>query len=387
METTELLEIAARGEDSRHQFKGDVNNATNIGREMIAFANSGGGVLLIGVNDDGTLNVLDATDVGRVNQLVANAATQNVKPAINVHSENVLVSSGVVMVVTIHDGVSKPYSDNQGVYWVKNGSDKRRVTAREELQRMFQQSSLVHGDELPVTGSSVSDVDREYFRAFFARHFGHDLDDEQLSMGQVLTNMNLLTDGALTVSGVLLFGKNPQPLLPTFHVKAVAYPGVDIHASYYLDSQDFHGNLESQFRGALSFVKRNVHRKQNGQGVNTLGELEIPEIVLEELLANAVIHRDYFVSAPVRVFVFDDRIEIISPGHLPNNLTIANIRSGNSNIRNPILASYATRVLPYRGLGNGILRAVREYAEIEFEDDRDGNLFRVTISRPQVQIG
>ena len=95
-----------------------------------------------------------------------------------------------------------------------------------------------------------------------------------------------------------------------------------------------------------------------------------------------MIHRDYFVSAPVRVFVFDDRIEIISPGHLPNNLTIANIKSGNSNIRNPILASYATKVLPYRGLGNGILRAVREYPEIEFEDDSDGNLFRVTISRP-----
>jgi ATP-dependent DNA helicase RecG len=171
---------------------------------------------------------------------------------------------------------------------------------------MFQQSLLVHGDEVPVTGSSVSDVDREYFRTFFEKHFGHKLDDEELSLGQVLTNMNLLTDSALTVSGVLLFGKSPQPLLPAFHVKAVAYPGVDIHATDYLDSQDFQGNLENQFRGSLSFVKRNTHRKQNGQGVNTQGALEIPEIVLEELLANAVIHRDYFVSAPVRVFVFDD---------------------------------------------------------------------------------
>ncbi len=384
METSELLEIASRGEDSRHQFKADVNNASSLAGELVAFANSGGGMLLIGVDDNGTVQGLDTANVGRVNQLISNTATENVRPSINPHTENVAVASGVVMVVTISDGIGKPYMDNRGVVWVKNGSDKRRVTAREELQRMFQQSHLVHGDEVPVAGSSVSDIDREYFRAFFEKQFGRNLDDEDLSLAQIFSNMNLLEDNALTVAGVLLFGRNPQPLTPVFHVKAVAYPGVDIHASKYMDSEDFLGNLDSQFQGALSFIKRNIHRAQEKQGVNTQGSLEIPEIVLEELLANALIHRDYFVSAPVRVFVFSDRVEIISPGHLPNNLTIENIKSGNSNMRNPILASYATKVLPYRGLGNGILRALKEYADIEFLDDRDGNLFRVTISRRQV---
>ena len=103
--------------------------------------------------------------------------------------------------------------------------------------------------------------------------------------------------------------------------------------------------------------------------------------MFEELLANALIHRDFFISAPVRIFVFDNRIEIISPGHLPNNLTVANIRSGNSNIRNPILASYATHLLPYRGLGSGIFRSLNAYPEIEFDDDRAGNQFKVTIRR------
>ena len=88
------------------------------------------------------------------------------------------------------------------------------------------------------------------------------------------------------------------------------------------------------------------------------------------------------MSAPIRLFVFDNRVEIISPGHLPNNLTVANIRSGNSNIRNPILASYATRVLPYRGLGNGVVRALKEYPNIEFLDDREGNKFVAIIRRP-----
>ena len=98
-------------------------------------------------------------------------------------------------------------------------------------------------------------------------------------------------------------------------------------------------------------------------------------------MANALIHRDFFVSAPIRIFVFDNRIEIISPGHLPNNLTVANIRSGNSNIRNPILTSYATHLLPYRGLGSGILRSLKEYPDIDFIDDRDGNLFTAIIRR------
>jgi ATP-dependent DNA helicase RecG len=134
----------------------------------------------------------------------------------------------------------------------------------------------------------------------------------------------------------------------------------------------------------MSFVLRNLRRQQRDQGVNSEGILEIPRIVFEELLANAIIHRDFFVSAPIRIFIFDDRIEIISPGHLPNNLTVANIRSGNSNMRNPILASYATKVLPYRGLGNGIVRAIKEYPEIEFIDDRDGNRFVAIVRRPSL---
>ena len=90
-------------------------------------------------------------------------------------------------------------------------------------------------------------------------------------------------------------------------------------------------------------------------------------------------------SAPVRVLVFADRVEIISPGHLPNNLTIENIKAGNSNMRNPILASFAAKLLPYRGLGSGLLRALRAWPQIELIDDRAGNLFKAIVARPQEQ--
>jgi ATP-dependent DNA helicase RecG len=381
LETVELLEIAARGEDSRHQFKDDVTNAASLASEMVAFANSGGGRIFIGVADDGTIHAHDAANVHRMNQLIGNAASTLVRPPINPLTENVPVDTGVIIVVTVQDGISKPYMDNNGVIWVKTGSDKRRVTAREELQRMFQTARLVHGDDIPISGTSIADIDLDYFRRFFKSRYEQDLEEQSQSLAQVLSNMRLLTDGALTVSGILLFAKNPQVFLPVFHVKAVCYPGNDIHATTYLDSADIMGRIQTQFEEALSFILRNLRREQMGQGINTTGEVEIPRIVLEELVANALIHRDYFVSAPIRVFVFDNRVEIISPGHLPNNLTVANIRSGNSNIRNPILTSYATKLLPYRGLGTGILRALREYPAIDFIDDSDGNLFRVVIHR------
>ena len=381
METVELLEIAGRGEDTRHQFKADVTNAVSLASEIVAYANSGGGQLFIGVADDGSIEALDANDVHRINQLIGNAASTQIRPAINPVTENVPAANGIVIVVTIPDGIAKPYMDSSGAIWVKSGSDKRKVTAREEMQRMFQAAQLVHGDDIPVSGSSIADIDLDYFRRFYSSRYERELDQQELSLGQVLTNMRLVNNSVLTVTGALLFAREPQVFLPVFHVKAVCFPGRDIHVTTYLDSVDITGKLQAQFDDALGFVIRNLRREQGEQGVNTTGELEIPRIVLEELLANALMHRDYFVSAPIRVFVFDNRVEIISPGHLPNNLTVANIQTGNSNIRNPILTSFATRLLPYRGLGTGILRALREYPAISFESDRDGNLFRATIHR------
>jgi len=131
----------------------------------------------------------------------------------------------------------------------------------------------------------------------------------------------------------------------------------------------------------IGFFNANLRHIQGNKGVNTTGDLEIPKIVFEELVANALIHRDYFISAPVRIFLYSDRIEIISPGHLPNFLTVENIKAGNSNIRNPILASFATKLLPYRGLGSGIRRALKVYPDIGFFDDKEGNTFTVVIKR------
>jgi len=102
---------------------------------------------------------------------------------------------GLVMVVTVPDGISKPYMDNNGAIWVKSGSDKRKVTSREEIQRMFQSAALIHGDEIPASGLTVADLDKDYFKTFFEKNFGESVDEQDISLPIILENMNLMKDG------------------------------------------------------------------------------------------------------------------------------------------------------------------------------------------------
>lgn len=384
MEITELIDLLSRGEDSRQQFKTDMNNADALAAEIVAFSNTAGGRIFIGVNDDGSVRGLSSADVARLNMLIANVASQVVRPAVNPLTENVPHPAGMVLVLSIAEGVNKPYMDKNGAIWVKNGSDKRRATSREELQRLFQQAGLVHADETPVAGLSAGDVDMPYFETFFEQQFGEPLAQHNQPLPQLLTNMNLMNQGQLNVAGGLLFAKSPHYALPAFIVKAVAFVGTQIEDERYIDSRDIAGKLADVFQQTLGFIVANTRAAQGERGFNSQGQSEIPRIVWEELVANALIHRDYFVSAPIRVLVFADRVEIISPGHLPNNLTIENIKAGNSNMRNPILASFAAKLLPYRGLGSGLLRSLRAWPQIELIDDRAGNLFKAIVARPIV---
>lgn len=388
MTLAELHKIAALGEDSSRQFKADVRNVDSLASEMAAFANCNGGTIMIGVTDDGSLQGLSKEDVSRINQLIGNAASQHVRSPLTVQSENVALKNGrIVIVLTVPKGIDKPYFDKGGVIWLKTGADKRRVNSKEELRRLFQLSDQFHADELP-TKAGIERLDKLRFRDFLRDVCKHDYPDSPAELLQLLQNMNLATDdGMLNLAGVLMFAERPEWIKPQFVIKAIRYPGNEIHANAYLDTEDFAGPLHKMFDDALSFVMRNLHKVQAGRGVNAPGTPEIPESVFEELLVNALVHRDYLVSAPIRLFIFDNRIEIISPGHLPNNLTVEKIRAGNSNIRNPILVSYVAKgLLPYHGLGSGIKRALDRWPQIDFIDDREGCLFTVTVHRKPLEI-
>jgi ATP-dependent DNA helicase RecG len=297
-----------------------------------------------------------------------------------------LENDNIVIVLRVPKGIDKPYFDKNGVIWLKSGSDKRRVNSKEELRRLFQISSQFHADELP-TKAGIEKLDKLRFRDFLRDVYNLEYPDDEAKRIKLLQNMNLATDeGRLNLAGVLMFAEQPEWIVPQFVVKAIRYPGNRIHGTDYIDTEDFSGPLSMIFNGALAFVMRNLHKVQAGRGVNSPGTPEIPEAVFEELLVNALVHRDYLVNAPIRLFVFDDRIEIISPGHLPNNLTVEKIRAGNSNIRNPILVSYIAKgLLPYHGLGSGIKRALNDWSRIDFTDDHEGCLFTATVHRTPVE--
>lgn len=233
---------------------------------------------------------------------------------------------------------------------------------------------------LPFTISDELDV-RE-FRQFYEEKYQTPLDEADLP--RLLANLRLADSDRLNVAGALLFAKHPEKVVPQFFISAVWFAGTDIAGEKYHGSEDIRGTLPQLYQRGLDFMKRALNRPQNGKDFNTLGALEIPEVVLKELLVNALIHRDYFIRDSIKIFVFDDRIEIHSPGKLPNNLTEAQTRAGIRRSRNTILASLAPDVLPYRGIGSGILRSLKAWPDIEFVNDKVGEEFRAIIKRPVI---
>ncbi len=383
MERSEVMSVALAGEDSRHQFKRIVTDADSLAAEMVAFLNSDGGTIYIGIEDKtGDFSPLDSEAVAKTNQLISNVATNNVKPAFDPVVENVQIGDGVVMCVTVPRGISKPYFTRNGSIWVKSGSDKRRVTAKEELLRMFQETGALHGDEMPVPNTSIDDFDLDYFKEVFEQLTGMSYEAQTVPIDRLLANMNLMRDNCLTVAGIVLFGRrNIRYKFSRATVNAARFPGTDVFGDSYITKQEFSGKLSDVYQDVLSFCVGNVDRLQREASFNSAGESEIPKAVFEEMITNALVHRDFFVPDSIKVFIFDDRVEIISPGHLPNSLTVENILMGNSCKRNSVLVSYATRLLQFSGYGSGIRRSLKLYPDIEFVDDRVANQFAVRIRR------
>ena len=385
MDTLELLDIIQKGESSTVQFKVRVNDAYKLGTEMVAFTNTKGGKIIIGVNDKtGDLNGLSFQEIEETNQFLANAATNNVKPPIFITTETVNVDDNNLIVAEISEGISKPYTDNKGIIWVKNGSDKRKVISREEIARLLQSSGNMYADETIIQGSTSNDIDIEFFKKFVSKKTGKIFDELGLTLDDTLTNMGFMKDGQLTLAGLLLFGKNPQYFKPAFTVQCISFVGNEISTTEYRDKEDpFIGNLSELFEQSISFIARNLKKVQAEEGFNTISKLEIPNEPIEEFIVNALVHRNYFINSSIKIFIFDNRIEIISPGSLPNTLTVENIKSGISIVRNPVLFSNARHIMPFVGVGTGIPRAIEIYPNIELIDNKEKEQFITIIYRNQ----
>lgn len=386
MDTLGLIELIEKGEDSETQFKERFDSIDSLAAEICAFSNSNGGNILVGVSDDGEIIGLSIEDVKKLNQWVSNACSQKIDLQVSVTTQNIKYIDKIVMVINVPMGTNKPYMANGKDIWVKVGSDKRRAK-REEIQRLLQSSGHLYADEMPVDNTNLSDLDLDLFKAFYENRTDEKFEDIDIHLEKVMSNLKLMTNGKLTLAGLLVFGKKPEERKPQFIIKAVSFFGNSATGGEYKDSRDISGNVPKIFEAGRAFLINNLRKIQKGQHFDTTGILEIPIIALEEALINAIVHRDYFISSNIRIFIFDDRIEIVSPGTLPNTVNVESMKMGIHIERNPILVSLLKDIkeIPYRGIGTGVQRILRECKNaginVDFVDEKDAEQFKVIFYR------
>ncbi|KYG05075.1 hypothetical protein BE21_43015 [Sorangium cellulosum] len=364
------------GEDSRTEFKSAARGLDGkaLAREIAAFANSRGGQIFVGVEDDGSI-----TGIGTVQQAdtlmlrVVQVCQTTVSPAIWCPIVKVEVGGQLLLIIDVPaSSPSRPYRADH-VFYIRDASMTREAT-RDELVRMLQSQNAYH-DELPVDGATLGDLDLDavdrYLRALYEPSAPSRRD-------HYLRSLKCVEDGGVpTVSGILLFGQDPQRWFPDARVSAVRFPGDSVSGDF-ADRKEIGGNLLQQLDHAMTFAPAPA-RISGAERV----ERGIPEVVLREALVNALSHRDYRAASQIRLFVFSDRLEIISPGGLLNHLTIDSIRiAGISLRRNPVISSLLARARRQESLGIGIpemIARMRERRLPEPEFSIEGGHFRVVL--------
>ncbi len=380
MDEFTLREELLKGEDSTRQFKRQIDGQDHLAKEIVAFLNTRGGRIFVGVDDDGTIVGLAPQAVLAFANTVSNVCSQSINPPCSVLTFNVSTAEGMVIVIEVPDGADKPYQDKDKHFWIKKGADKRRVTERTELRRLFQGGHVTYADASPVAGTSLADLDLDAIRSFYGERFpSESLSEYKVELIRQLQGIRLMVGEQLGIAAVMLFGKRPSVLLPEFTVKAVWFKGVDRGGTEFRDSRRFEGTLQSQFEQAMAFLNRWNGRIQEGESFNSPGRMEVPAFAFEEIVVNALVHRDYFIPDSVKLFIFDNRIEVRSPGTLPNSLTEAEALRGIGRDRNPLLLSLAYLLMNYRGSRSGLKRVKAAIPNLMLANDIEGEEVCVTI--------
>lgn len=409
MTTEDIFQLRNRGEVSKVQFKERILDKYDIGCELVAMSNFRGGQLVIGINDKtGEFNPLSYAEVQETTNLLSNIASENVVPSILLDIDTASVEGGSVVVTTIKEGNNKPYHDNKGIVWIKNGADKRKVFDNAELAEMMSECGSFAPDEAMVRDATLDDLDEDTLKVFLQNRFSIVLEKKGLvgdalreaslddianaiakghDLNKLMRNLRFIRpDGNLTVAAMLLFGKYPQRWLPVMTAKCICFVGNNIGGKQFRDKVNdagMEGNLLHQFETIMSFFTRNLRNIQVEKEFNSLGKLEIPYGSLVEFVVNALVHRSLNWNAPIRIFIFDNRVEIHSPGILPNGLQVEDITNGTSMPRNNFLFSNAIYLLPYTGAGTGIQRALEDGLQVEFKNDERTHEFLITIARKE----
>ncbi|MGM9675450.1 MAG: ATP-binding protein, partial [Bacteroidaceae bacterium] len=272
-------------------------------------------------------------------------------------------------------------------------------------------------DEAAVPNATIDDLDADTIKLYLMSRFapvfkGKNIDElnmkdysldgmaesviKGVTIERLLRNLRFIRpDGKMTVAAMLLFGKYTQRWLPVMTAKCISYIGNSVGGTQFRDKMhdmEIEGNLLHQFRTIMNFFTRNLRKVQVEKEFNSIGELEIPYESLTEYVVNALVHRSLNIKSPIRIFIFDNRVEIHSPGTLPNGLSIEDIKNGTSMPRNMFLFTNANYLLPYTGAGSGVRRALEYNPDAVFfngVEDKEmthaANEFVITIPRKSNQ--
>jgi ATP-dependent DNA helicase RecG len=351
VDITELRERILRWENLHTDFKERISSPDELAKDLVCFANTDGGQLIIGVAKDRAIKGVDDPD--SVNRDVDNVAFNNCEPPITVVQEVLDDNGRKVVVVNIPKGDRRPYRTNKGRYYVRTSSGCRDAS-REELLRLFQATESLYYDETPLPRLGLHDLDMDTFEQYLEKV---GLAGLEIDPSRLLQNWALASDDHPTLAGLLLFGRVPQKHIPFAQINAARFPGTD-SAEEPLDRKDLTGRLLDIISEAERFLRLHLRTPHKIQDSKPEPKPEIPPAALREAVVNSVAHRDYTVQGPVRLFVFEDRVEIHTPGKPPNTVTEEAMRAGVHVVRNPrIYARLADAGLVTRA-GTGIRRIV-----------------------------
>ena len=317
----------------------------DLADEIAAFTNSQGGVLLCGVTDDGEAQGLSRDEIVNLDSILVEISSDAIRPAVRILTFQLRFDGSRVLITEVPEGESQ--CDSPGGCYIRVGASKRRISSEERL-RLAQrrgQSRFRSFDESAMPDTGLNTLDQLLWKPLLsaegARH-----------PVSALRKLALLTDDSsgasrATVAGILLTTRSPERWLPSARITATCYRGID-RASPQIDGQEITGPLDQQIADALGFAIRNMRvaaRKDPAR-------VDLPqysEKALFEALVNAVAHRDYSImSSKVRLSLFQDRLEIHSPGSLPNNLAIESMAERQVT-RNEVLTSVLGR-MPVKGV-------------------------------------
>lgn len=374
-----LLELIAQGENSSIEFKQVEVRPESLAKELVAFSNTAGGVVLIGVDDNG--QIIGTQTKTNMEEWVANVVRNNIIPAICPKIESYQTDGKTVIVIQVDKGADKPYQSIDGKYWLRVGSTNRMAT-KEELSRLFQQAGLIHYDIAPVEGSELSDLDERKLNDYWQDYYGINYRQlEEPERLKLLLNADILTEQdqihLVTVGGLLIFGFEPQKRLWQSAITFAVFDGIDL-TEELLDKQEVIGTLPDLIRQTTTKIRFFLPRSSTILGLQRQEKALIPEKVIREALVNAVCHRDYSIAnRRITVYLFRDRLEITSPGRLPNTLTIEKILTGNSAPRNTFILKYLDNMKFIDGLGRGVPMIHRQMGN-RFLYKEEGELLRLS---------